>query len=89
MATIFISPSIATICQTPKECVINKNNLEDIVKSLFDRYPSIREAITKENGTFNEFIGFFVDNERVDGEFDKITVSDNSEIFVMSAIAGG
>ena len=64
--------------------------IEQIVESLDSAYPGIRERLIDDNGDLRHFVNIYLNGEDIryiDGL--KSTVSDNDELSIVPAVAGG
>ena len=64
--------------------------IDEVLASLEQQYPGIRERICDENGQIRRFINVFINGEDIrfkDGA--KTVVTDGAEISIIPAIAGG
>lgn len=64
--------------------------LEDIINDLEARYPGVKERIIDETGEIRRFVNIYIDEEDVrflDGL--SSVVSDNADISIIPAVAGG
>ena len=64
--------------------------IEQIVESLDSAYPGMRERLIDENGDLRHFVNIYLNGEDIryiDGL--KSPVSDNDELSIVPAVAGG
>ena len=64
--------------------------IEQIVESLDSAYPGMRERLIDDNGDLRHFVNIYLNGEDIlyiDGL--KSTVSDNDELSIVPAVAGG
>jgi len=64
--------------------------IEQIVDSLDSTYPGMRERLIDDNGDLRHFVNIYLNGEDIryiDGL--KSTVSDNDELSIVPAVAGG
>ncbi|SVD17762.1 uncharacterized protein METZ01_LOCUS370616 [marine metagenome] len=64
--------------------------IEQIVESLDSTYPGMRERLIDDNGDLRHFVNIYLNGEDIryiDGL--KSTVSDNDELSIVPAVAGG
>ena len=64
--------------------------VEQIVESLESAYPGMRERLIEDNGDLRHFVNIYLNGEDIryiDGL--KSSVSDNDELSIVPAVAGG
>ena len=64
--------------------------IEQIIESLDSTYPGMRERLIDDNGDLRHFVNIYLNGEDIryiDGL--KSTVSDNDELSIVPAVAGG
>ena len=64
--------------------------IEQVVESLDSAYPGMRERLIDDNGDLRHFVNIYLNGEDIryiDGL--KSTVSDNDELSIVPAVAGG
>lgn len=66
------------------------SNIGEVLESLDQAFPGLKERICDENGGIRRFVNVFVNDEDIRFLDDKSTpVKDNDEISIVPAIAGG
>lgn len=66
------------------------SNVGEVLNSLDQAFPGLKDRICDENGDVRRFVNVFVNDEDIRFLEDKATpVKDNDEISIVPAIAGG
>lgn len=86
MIIVNIPKSLASIDQVPVQFHFDATTLNDILEIIKHNYPSLYNRVTN-NGQISPFVAFYCNGELVE-DLDA-PLSDNEEITLLYAIAGG
>lgn len=89
-ATVLIPTTLRSFTERTSEIELDGGTVEELVRSLVERFPDIKKALFEADGTPRAFVNFFVDGvnaSSLDGF--KTAVKDGAEVMLIPAIAGG
>jgi sulfur-carrier protein len=90
MATIRIPPVLRASVGNNKQVEFSGETLQEVLDNLFERYPTLRQQILTEDGTFSRFINVYVDDQDaryLQGLHTPLTTT--STVTLLPAMAGG
>jgi sulfur-carrier protein len=90
MAVVQIASSLAPYAEGERRIDLDGVTVEDVLRRLGDRYPLLQNAAFDGDGTPRPHITLFLNSKHIIGnsDFEK-EVTEDDEIAVISAIAGG
>jgi molybdopterin synthase sulfur carrier subunit len=89
-ATVKIPTPLRKLTNNETSVDVVGKTIEQIVESLDSTYPGMRERLIDDNGDLRHFVNIYLNGEDIryiDGL--KSTVSDNDELSIVPAVAGG
>ena len=89
-ATVKIPTPLRKLTNNDTSVDADGTTVEQIVESLESAYPGIRERLIEDNGDLRHFVNIYLNGEDIryiDGL--KSSVSDNDELSIVPAVAGG
>jgi molybdopterin synthase sulfur carrier subunit len=90
MATIRIPPPLRKYTEGADEVAVAGANVSELLSALETAHPGIRERICDDGGQVRRFVNVYVGDEDIRFLEDLDTsVSDNDEVSIVPAIAGG
>ena len=90
MPHLEFTSQLAQHVECPATQRVTATSLHEALETMFTQFPGLRTYLTKEDGSLKQHIAIFIDGEMLPhGDSLDVRVSDNSEIFVMQALAGG
>tara|TARA_Y100001970_G_scaffold269087_1_gene361073 strand:- start:23775 stop:24056 length:282 start_codon:yes stop_codon:yes gene_type:complete len=69
---------------------VNASNIREVIDALENDFPGVKERICEEDGSIRRFVNVYVNGEDVRflSELDTL-ISENDEISIVPAVAGG
>jgi len=90
MPTIRIPTPLRKLTKEQELVEANGGNVAELIESLDQKYPGLKERICDENGNVRRFVNIFLNDEDIRFLDDKATsVKESDEISIVPAIAGG
>ena len=90
MAVVQIASPLAPYAEGERRIDLDGVTVEDVLRKLGDRYPHLREAAFDDDWTPRPHITLFLNSKHIMGNSDLgKEVTEDDEIAVISAIAGG
>jgi len=90
MPHLEFTSQLAQHVECPASQRVNATSLNEALETLFAQFPDLGTYMMQEDGSLKQHIAIFIDGEMLPhGDSLDIRVSDDSEIFVMQALAGG
>ena len=89
-ATVKIPTPLRKLTNNETSVDVVGKTIEQIVESLDSTYPGMRERLIDDSGDLRHFVNIYLNGEDIryiDGL--KSTVSDNDELSIVPAVAGG
>mgnify|MGYP001322345498 FL=1 len=89
-ATVKIPTPLRKLTNNETSVDADGTTVEQIVESLESAYPGMRERLIDDNGDLRHFVNIYLNGEDIryiDGL--KSSVSDNDELSIVPAVAGG
>ncbi|MBE9529457.1 MAG: MoaD/ThiS family protein [Proteobacteria bacterium] len=72
------------------EVVAEGANISEVIEDLEKNYPGIKERICEESGELRRFVNLYLNDEDIRFKENlETTLSDNDELSIIPAIAGG
>jgi molybdopterin synthase sulfur carrier subunit len=74
----------------PRRCSAEGSTLRQVLDSLFEQFPALRDYVTDERGALRHHVAAFVDGSAIhDKEALLDEVPANAEVYVFQALSGG
>lgn len=90
MATIIIPTPLRKYTHNTSRLELSEKTISGAIVELTLNFPDIRKYLLDAEGKIAPFINIFVDNEDIRNlDLDNMILQDDSEIFIVPAIAGG
>ena len=90
MATIIIPTPLRKFTDQNRHYETHKENLSDALGDFVEQYPEVKENLLDEEGNVRSYIKIYVGDDEVQpGENGSITLSEDTEVSIVPAIAGG
>ncbi|MGC7404212.1 hypothetical protein ACPWR0_21875 [Pandoraea pneumonica] len=90
MARIKIPPQLGSLVEGRKHIDISASNIRDVFLTIDELFPMVRSQIFDANGKVRDFVGLFVEGVQIREISDENqTVSEDGEILIVIAVAGG
>jgi molybdopterin converting factor small subunit len=90
MATINIPTPLRKYTDQNRTFETKQNNLADAIQQFIDEYPDVKENLLDDDGNIRSYIKLYIGDEEVHpGENGSIELSDDTEVSIVPAIAGG
>ncbi len=90
MATIIIPTPLRKYTNQNRTFETEKENLSDAIQQFIDKYPDVKENLLDENGNVRSYIKLYIGDEEVSpAENGSIELSEDTEVSIVPAIAGG
>jgi len=71
------------------ELDIPANTLEELFEKLDSNVNGLRECLFIEPGVVNPFFAIFINDEKIGGKYNNISLNNNDEVMILNMIAGG
>jgi len=88
--TIRIPTPLRSITKGSNKIMVGSGTLEEVIESMENNFPGIKERICEKNGNIRSFVNIYIDGENIkflNGI--NSTVPDKCEISIVPAVAGG
>lgn len=90
MATIVIPTPLRKFTNQNRSFETDKNNLSDAIAQFVETYPEVKENLLDEEGNVRSYIKIYIGDEEVSpSQNGTVELSDNTEVSIIPAIAGG
>jgi molybdopterin synthase sulfur carrier subunit len=90
MATIFVPTPLRRLTGGQSKVVVEAATINDIIASLEESYPGVKERLLDGDGEVKKFINIFVDGEEIRGlQGGATAVTEKTEVSIIPAMAGG
>lgn len=90
MATIHIPTPLRKYTNQNRRFETKKKNLSDAIQQFIDEYPEVKENLLDENDKIRSYIKLYIGDEEVNpAENGSIELSEDTEVSIVPAIAGG
>ncbi|HKK46390.1 MAG TPA: MoaD/ThiS family protein [Balneolaceae bacterium] len=90
MATIIIPTPLRKYTNQNRKFETETNNLSDAIQDFIDEYPDVKENLLDNDGNIRSYIKLYIGDEEVNpAENGSTQLSDNTELSIVPAIAGG
>lgn len=90
MATIIIPTPLRKYTDQNRTFEAKHDNLTDAIQQFIDEYPDVKENLLDEDGDIRSYIKLYIGDEEVNpAENGAIELSDETEVSIVPAIAGG
>ncbi|MFB6346645.1 MAG: ubiquitin-like small modifier protein 1 [bacterium] len=88
--TVLIPTPLREFTDGESEVTAEGDTVEDIINSLEENHPGIKERICTDDGELREFLNIYLDDEDIRFKDELETeIEDDAEISIIPAIAGG
>jgi molybdopterin synthase sulfur carrier subunit len=90
MATVFVPTPLRRLTGGQSKVTIEAATVNDIIATLEETYPGVKERLLDGDGEVKKFINIFVDGEEIRALQGGATpISEKSEVSIIPAMAGG
>ena len=90
MAKIIIPTPLRKFTNQNRSFETQKTNLSEAIRQFVDEYPEVKENMLDEQGNVRSYIKIYIGDEEVNpAENGSVTLSEDTEISIVPAIAGG
>ena len=90
MTAVRIPPVLRAQAGNQKKVEVTGSTVGDVLESLLEQYPHLREQIFTEDGSLNRFVNVYVNGRDVRYEQELATpVGESDEVILLPAMAGG
>jgi molybdopterin converting factor small subunit len=90
MATINIPTPLRKYTNQNRRFETEKKNLSDAIQQFIEEYPDVKDNLLDENGKIRSYIKLYIGDEEVNpAENGSIELSEDTEVSIVPAIAGG
>ena len=90
MATINIPTPLRKFTDQKRDFETDKQTLSDAITHLVETYPSVKSNLLDEEGKVRSFIKVYIEDDEVNpNEDDSVKLSEDTEVSIVPAIAGG
>lgn len=90
MAKIIIPTPLRKFTNQNHSFETDKDKLSDAIEQFVNEYPEVKENLLDEEGNVRSYIKIYIGDEEVSpAENGSLEVSDNTEVSIVPAIAGG
>jgi len=90
MAKIVIPTPLRKFTNQNRSFETDKHNLSDAIDQFVDAYPEVKENLLDEDGNVRSYIKIYIGDEEVSpSENGSFELSDDTEVSIVPAIAGG
>lgn len=90
MATINIPTPLRKYTDQNRTFETKRDNLSKALQQFIEEYPEVKENLLDEDGNIRSYIKLYIGDEEVDpAENGSIELSDDTEVSIVPAIAGG
>lgn len=90
MATITIPTPLRKFTEQNRSFKTDKQTLNEALEHLVETYPDVKNNLMDEKGNVRSFIKVYIGDEEVKpNDNGSVSLSDNTEVSIVPAIAGG
>jgi molybdopterin synthase sulfur carrier subunit len=90
MATVFVPTPLRRLTGGQSKVTIEAATINDIIATLEETYPGVKERLLDGEGEIKKFINIFVDGEEIRAlQGGETPISEKSEVSIIPAMAGG
>ena len=90
MATVIIPTPLRKYTNQNRTFETEADNLSDALQQFIEEYPEVRENLLDEDGNVRSYIKLYIGDDEVDpSENGTVGLSDDTELSIVPAIAGG
>ena len=90
MPQLEFTSQLALHVECPASQTVDAASLSEALEVMFAQYPALRDYLMKEDGSLQQHIAIFIDGDMLPHRDSlNLSVTENSEIFVMQALSGG
>lgn len=90
MATVIVPTPLRRLTGGEKRVEVQATTIRETIEQLEAAHPGFKERLLDNNGEIKRFINVFVNGEEIRGlQGEDTEVSDNTEISIIPAMAGG
>ncbi len=90
MAKIIIPTPLRKFTDQNRDFTTDSNTLSGAIEQLVEEYPDVESNLLDEQGNVRSFIKVYIGDDEVDpNENGSIKLSDDTEVSIVPAIAGG
>jgi molybdopterin converting factor small subunit len=90
MAKIIIPTPLRKYTAQNRTFETEQDNLSDAIQQFIDEYPDVKENLLDEDGNIRSYIKLYIGDEEVNpNENGAVELSDDTEVSIIPAIAGG
>jgi len=90
MINVLIPYALRSFTERSAEAEVEGKTAGDVLNALVNLYPDIKTHLFADNGQLRDFINLFIDGKNINTLQRLDTpVTDNSEVMIIPAIAGG
>lgn len=90
MATIHIPTPLRKYTDQQRTFETDEQTLSEAINHLISTYPEVKDNLLDEEGQVRSFIKVYIgDDEVKPGEDNSVTLSNDTEVSIIPAIAGG
>ena len=90
MATVRIPSPLRRYTNSQSKVETNGGNIGELLNNLEAQYPGIKSKLCDEDGNIKRYVNIFVNDEEIRTlQGSKTPVTDNDEVSIIPAMAGG
>ncbi|WP_372634146.1 MoaD/ThiS family protein [Fodinibius sp.] len=90
MATIIIPTPLRKYTDQNRRFETRKNTLSEAIDQFVEEYPEVKQNLLDEDGNVRSYIKLYIGDEEVDpAENGSLELSEDTEVSIIPAIAGG
>ena len=90
MPHLEFTSQLAQHVDCPSHQTVTATSLKEALESMFSQFPALRDYVMQADGSLQPHVSIFIDGHMLPhGESLDLAVDDESQIFVMQALAGG
>lgn len=90
MAKIIIPTPLRKFTEQNRNFETAKNNLSDAIRDFVEEYPDVKSNLLDEEGNVRSFIKVYIGDDEVNpNETGTVKLSEDTEVSIVPAIAGG
>ncbi|MDR8392268.1 MoaD/ThiS family protein [Aliifodinibius sp. S!AR15-10] len=90
MAKIIIPTPLRKFTDQNRNFTTDKDTLSDAIQQFVEEYPDVKSNLLDEDGNVRSFIKVYIGDDEVDPNEDgSLELSENTEVSIVPAIAGG
>ena len=90
MPHLEFTSQLAQHVDCPAHQTVTATTLNEALESMFSQFPALRDYVMHADGALQQHVAIFIDGQMLPhGESLDLPVDEESQIFVMQALAGG